>query len=145
MQSSTIYNQAVRAARRLRRLQVRYGHQASYLALLVEWMNGLFRTIHFDEDHIQQCWIQRYQTGNEELADELEREIRHRSRDQEEDQNQLLRVQEQLERSQTRIARIQRNTWKMSRRMNRAVRRLYLRSPQLGIQARQEIAAIVKM
>jgi len=134
-----MYNQAVRAVRRLRRLQVRYGDQALYLALLVDWMNGLCRSIHLNED-----WIQRYQTGNEELAEELEQEIR-RSRDQEEDQNQLLRVQEQLQRSQARIARIQRETWKLSRRMNRAVRRLYLRSPQFGIQARQEIAAIVKM
>jgi len=107
-----MYNQAVRAARRLRRLQVRYGDQASYLALLVEWMNGLCRIIHLNEDHIQQCWIQRYQTGNEELADDLEREIRRRSRDQEEDPNQLLRVQEQLQRSQTRIARIQREMLK---------------------------------
>jgi len=104
-----MYNQAVRAARRLRRLQVRYGDQASYLALLVEWMNGLCRTIHLNEDHIQQCWIQRYQTGNEELADDLEREIRRQSRSQEEDQNQLLRDQEQLQRSQTRI---QREMWK---------------------------------
>jgi len=73
----------------------------------------------------------------------LEREIRYRSRDQEEDQNQLLRVHEQLQRSQARIARIQRETWKMSSRMNRAVRRLYLQSPQFGIQARKEIAAII--
>jgi len=83
--------------------------------------------------------------ANEELAEEQEREIQHRSRDQDEDQNQLLRVQEQLQRSQTRIARTQRGTWKMSRNMNRAVRRLYLRSPQFGIQARQEITAIMKM
>jgi len=75
MQSSNTYNQA----HRLRRLQVRYGDQASYLALLVEWMNGLCHT----EDHIQQCWIHRYQSEDEELASELEQEIRHRSRDQE--------------------------------------------------------------
>jgi len=143
MQSSNTYNQAIRAARRLRRLQVRYGDQASYLALLVEWMNGLCHAIHLNEDHIQQCWIHRYQSEDEELASELEQEIR-RSRDQEEDQNQLLRVQEQLQRNQAHIARIQRETWKMSRRMNRAVRRLYIRSSQLGIQARREVAAIMK-
>jgi len=57
MQSSNMYNQAIRAARRLRRLQVRYGDQASYPALLVEWMNGLFRSIHLNEDHIQQDHI----------------------------------------------------------------------------------------
>jgi len=75
MQSSSMYNQAVRAARRLRRLKVRYGDQD--LVLLVEWMNGLCRSIHLNE----QCWRQRYRTGNEELAEELKREIRHRSRD----------------------------------------------------------------
>jgi len=62
-------------------------------------MNGLCHSIHLNEDHIQQCWIHKYQTEDEELAAELEREIRHRSRDQEEDQNQLLRVQEQLQKS----------------------------------------------
>jgi len=33
-------------------------------------MNGLCHAIHLNEDYIQQCWIQRYQAGNEYLAEE---------------------------------------------------------------------------
>jgi len=64
-------------------------------------MIGLRRSIQLNEDFIQQCWKQRYNAENDKLAEELERQIWHRGRDEDEDQNQLLRVQEQLQRPDT--------------------------------------------
>jgi len=79
-----------------------------------------------------------HKTENVELAGKQEREIRQRSLNQEVDQNQL------VQRTQKRITRIQRGTGKVGRRISRAARKLYRRSPGLGIQAREDISTIIK-
>jgi len=58
MNTFTTYEQAIKAARQLRRLPKAYESRTSYLTFLTEWMSGLCHSINSDEECIQQRWIQ---------------------------------------------------------------------------------------
>jgi len=45
MSAFPVYEQAIKAARQLRRLRKAYEGRASYLTFLTEWMSGLCRSI----------------------------------------------------------------------------------------------------
>jgi len=56
MSAFPVYEQAIEAARQLRRLRKAYEGRASCLTFLTEWMSGLCRSINIDEECIQKRW-----------------------------------------------------------------------------------------